>query len=73
MVIESLRTDDNGNETTIQLGGNDFFGDEILKGGSDKNYLSTVTATSKVTCWVLQKGDAKRFIGSKRKHDTNMA
>lgn len=56
-----------------KLEGDDFFGEEILKGGSDKKYLSTVTATSKLSCWILQRADIKRVIGSKRKTNANMA
>mmetsp|Transcript_37713 Transcript_37713/g.67912 ORF Transcript_37713/g.67912 Transcript_37713/m.67912 type:complete len:741 (-) Transcript_37713:457-2679(-) len=70
---ESVRTNDDGTSTTSVLIDDDFFGDEILKGGTQKKYVSTVTATRKSTCWILQKSDVKRVIGSKRKTDTNMA
>lgn len=70
---ESVRTNEDGTSTTSVLIDDDFFGDEILKGGTQKKYLSTVTATRKSTCWILQKSDVKRVIGSKRKTDTNMA
>ena len=48
------------------LVGGDYFGEEILKGGSDAKYISTVTSTGKSTCWTLQKTDMKRVIGSQR-------
>lgn len=70
---ESIITSEDGTPTTNALKGNDFFGEEILKGGSEKTYLSTVTATTKCTCLMLQKSDVKRVMGSKRKGGTNMA
>eukprot|EP00581_Thalassiosira_minuscula_P014769 CAMPEP_0183721474 /NCGR_PEP_ID=MMETSP0737-20130205/13736_1 /TAXON_ID=385413 /ORGANISM="Thalassiosira miniscula, Strain CCMP1093" /LENGTH=728 /DNA_ID=CAMNT_0025951487 /DNA_START=137 /DNA_END=2326 /DNA_ORIENTATION=+ len=70
---ESVRTNVDGKSTTQGLSENDYFGDEILKGGSEKKYLSTVTATSKSTCLILQKSDVKRVVGSKRKTGTTMA
>jgi hypothetical protein len=51
------------------LVGDDFFGAEVLEKGGTKTYASTVTATSKVTCWILQKGDIKRVLGSIRKSE----
>lgn len=68
---ESVRTAADGTSTASKLAGDDYFGEEILKGGSGKTYSSTVTATSKSNLWILQKSDVKRVIGSKRK--TNMA
>ncbi|KAL7543762.1 hypothetical protein ACHAXR_013060 [Thalassiosira sp. AJA248-18] len=71
---ESVQTADDGtSKITKQMKGDDFFGDEILKGGSEKKYQSTVTATNKCSCLILQKTDVKRVIGSKRIGTTNMA
>eukprot|EP00571_Detonula_confervacea_P006864 CAMPEP_0172316432 /NCGR_PEP_ID=MMETSP1058-20130122/28156_1 /TAXON_ID=83371 /ORGANISM="Detonula confervacea, Strain CCMP 353" /LENGTH=755 /DNA_ID=CAMNT_0013030733 /DNA_START=57 /DNA_END=2324 /DNA_ORIENTATION=- len=70
---ESVQTADDGTSTTSKLSGDDVFGEEILKGGSEKKYLSTVTATCKSTCWILQKSDVKLVMGSKRKVTTTMA
>ena len=50
-----------------------FFGEEVLKAGAENKYLSTVTASSKLSCLTLQKSDAKRVISSMRKGSTNMA
>mmetsp|Transcript_12280 Transcript_12280/g.26206 ORF Transcript_12280/g.26206 Transcript_12280/m.26206 type:complete len:765 (-) Transcript_12280:235-2529(-) len=66
---ESERQGEDGEIIKSILKGHDFFGEELLDGDSDMSYLSTVTATSKVTCWMLQKSDAKRFISSKKKQD----
>ena len=61
--IESV----DGSQTTTSLSGNDFFGTEVLEQGGTKEYASTVTAKGKVTCWILQKSDIKRVIGSRKK------
>ncbi|KAL9187828.1 hypothetical protein ACHAXT_006206 [Thalassiosira profunda] len=69
---ERVLTAEDGKRTTTKLDGDDFFGEEILKGGG-KKYQSTVTATNKISCWQLSRSDVKRVIGSKRKGSTNMA
>lgn len=61
--IESV----DGSQTTTSLSGNDFFGTEVLEQGGTKEYACTVTAKGKVTCWILQKSDIKRVIGSRKK------
>ena len=67
--IESVSTADDGSTIQSSLGGDDFFGAEVLEKGGTKTYACTVTATSKVTCWILQKGDIKRVLGCLRKSD----
>lgn len=63
--LESVCKAEDGSTITTELSGNDFFGTEILKKGGRKQYLSTVTASSKVTCWILQKADLKRVLVNK--------
>mmetsp|Transcript_8367 Transcript_8367/g.12563 ORF Transcript_8367/g.12563 Transcript_8367/m.12563 type:complete len:738 (-) Transcript_8367:107-2320(-) len=71
---KSVRTSKNGSESEVDLKEGGFFGEEVLKGGPENKYQSTVTATNKMTCWTLQKSDAKRVISSLRKEGaTNMA
>lgn len=67
---EAVRTRGEGAPETKQLGGDDCFGEEILKAGGGRQYVATVTATSKSTLWILQKSDVKRIMGSKRKAST---
>ncbi len=66
---ESERKLGDGEIVKSILKGHDFFGEELLNDDSDMTYISTVTATSKVTCWMLQKSDAKRFMSGKKKQD----
>lgn len=61
---KSVRTSKNGSESTVELEEGGFFGEEVLKGGVKKKYQSTVTATSKMACWTLQKSEAKRVMSS---------
>ena len=68
---ESVNNQD-GTSTTTNLVGNDYFGEEILKGGGAKKYVSTVTSTGKTTCWILQKTDVKRVVGSTRAASNDM-
>mmetsp|Transcript_19551 Transcript_19551/g.35486 ORF Transcript_19551/g.35486 Transcript_19551/m.35486 type:complete len:757 (-) Transcript_19551:36-2306(-) len=63
---ESVRTGEDGTLAKSTLEINDFFGEEILKGGIESKYLSTVTAKSKSTFLTLQKSDVKRVMGSKQ-------
>lgn len=60
-------TSKDGAESEVELKEGGFFGEEVLIGNPGKKYLSTVTATNKMTCWTLQKSDAKRVISSWRK------
>jgi len=53
--------------TTTNLTEGDVFGDEIIKEGK-KKYASTVTSTGKCTCFMLQKSDVKRVIGSPKRN-----
>lgn len=68
--IESVATLEDGSETTSTLGGDDFFGTEILQENGTKQYSCTITAKGKVTCWILQKADIKRVIGGTQKSKT---
>ena len=68
---ESVNNQD-GTSTTTNLVGNDYFGEEILKGGGAKKYVSTVTSTGKTTCWMLQSTDVKRVVGSTRASSNDM-
>lgn len=68
---ESVNNQD-GTSTTTNLVGNDYFGEEILKGGGAKKYVSTVTSTGKTNCWMLQKTDVKRVVGSTRASSNDM-
>jgi len=63
---ESVCSGEDGTLSKSTLKINDFFGEEILKGGRESKYLSTVTAKSKSTFLTLQKSDVKRAMGSKR-------
>ena len=64
---KSVRTSKNGKESEVELKEGGFFGEEVLKGGLESKYLTTVTATNKMTCWMLQKSEAKSLISSLRK------
>ena len=64
---ESVITAEDGSTIKTRLEGDDFFGAEILKKGGPKKYTNTVTAEGKVTCWILQKADIKRVLGTLRK------
>lgn len=66
MSTESIGTAEDGSTITKSLGDNYYFGTEILEKGGSKQYSSTVTATNKVTCWILQKTDIKRVLGSSK-------
>eukprot|EP00804_Cyclotella_cryptica_P029789 CCRYP_020665-RA/>CCRYP_020665-RA protein AED:0.04 eAED:0.04 QI:444/1/1/1/1/1/4/57/699 len=66
---ESVSAAGDGSTIKSSLGGDDFFGTEVLEKGGTKKYSCTVTAMSKVTCWILQKGDIKRVLGSVRKSE----
>ena len=68
---ESVNNQD-GTSTTTNLVGNDYFGEEILKGGGARKYVSTVTSTGKTTCWILQMSDVKRVVGSTRAASNDM-
>lgn len=68
---ESVNNQD-GTSTTTNLVGNDYFGEEILKGGGAKKYVSTVTSTGKTNVWMLQKTDVKRVVGSTRASSNDM-
>lgn len=68
---ESVNNQD-GTSTTTNLVGNDYFGEEILKGGGAKKYVSTVTSTGKTTLFLLQKTDVKRVVGSTRASSNDM-
>ena len=69
---ESVNNQD-GTSTTTNLVGNDYFGEEILKGGGARKYVSTVTSTGKTTnVWMLQKTDVKRVVGSTRAASNDM-
>ncbi|KAL7444864.1 hypothetical protein ACHAXM_009689, partial [Skeletonema potamos] len=70
---KSVKTSQDGSESVVEVEEGGFFGEEILKGGAANKYQSTVTATSKMSVWTLQKSDAKRVISSMRKGTTNMA
>lgn len=61
---KSVRTSKNGAESEVELKEGGFFGEEVLEGGLETKYLSTVTSTTKMTCWMLQKSEAKRVISS---------
>eukprot|EP00574_Skeletonema_japonicum_P009982 CAMPEP_0201719612 /NCGR_PEP_ID=MMETSP0593-20130828/4784_1 /ASSEMBLY_ACC=CAM_ASM_000672 /TAXON_ID=267983 /ORGANISM="Skeletonema japonicum, Strain CCMP2506" /LENGTH=740 /DNA_ID=CAMNT_0048210095 /DNA_START=26 /DNA_END=2248 /DNA_ORIENTATION=+ len=69
---KSVLTSKDGSESEVELKEGGFFGEEILTGDPDKKYLSTVTATNKMTCWTLQKFDAMRVISSLRKEGAKM-
>ena len=64
---KSVRTSKNGKESEVELKEGGFFGEEVLKGGLESKYLTTVTATNKMTCWMLQKSEAKSLLSSLRK------
>ena len=61
---KSVQTSKGGKETEVELKDGGFFGEEVLEGAL---YLSSVTATSKMTCWTLKKSDAMRVISSSKK------
>ena len=68
---ESVNNQD-GTSTTTNLVGNDYFGEEILKGGGARKYVSTVTSTGKTNVCMLQKNDVKRVVGSTRAASNDM-
>ena len=61
--IESARENTDGSVDVCELTGNNYVGAEVLRGG-DRKYLSTVTATGKTKCWMLQASCVKHAIGS---------
>ena len=68
---ESVNNQD-ATSTTTNLVGNDYFGEEILKGGGARKYVSTVKSSGKTNVWMLQKTDVKRVVGSTRAASNDM-
>ena len=61
---ETARENEDGTPTKSTLFGNDCFGAEVL-GGGERRYLTTVTATGRTECWMLQAAGVRHALGSK--------
>jgi len=58
---------------TKELGGDDYFGEEILGPSGDHKYVATVTATGKCSCWTLSRHDVHRATKKQKRRSKGLS